>query len=117
MKLNLTNNERTIRNMLSLVCICVLTLLMQGCDTKGTKESNYVGSAQTYWVNQYNITDYSKEINCSVFRNPECHWYEIDYEGTRYELVREIPLDVNENGSLILKYRFKDMNHYIEDIP
>jgi len=117
MKLNHQNNDKSIKNILCLLCICVLTPIQQGCNTNSTKESNYVGNAQTYWVNQYNITDYSKEIKCSIYRNPDGHWYEIDYDGIRYELVHEIPIDVNENGSLILKYRFKDMNHYIEDIP
>lgn len=94
----------------------ILTLILTACNN-GSSKNNYIGEVQSYWVNQYNITDYSRDIKCSVYRNAEGHWYEIEYEGTRHELVREIPLDVNEDGSLILKYRFKDMNHYIEDIP
>lgn len=94
----------------------MLIMLMTGCNNRNSN-SNYIGKAQTYWVNQYNITDYSPDIKCSVYRNSEGHWYEIEYEGTRHELVRDIPLDVNEDGTLILRYRFMDINHYIEEIP
>lgn len=77
----------------------------------------YIGEVQTYWVNSLMITDYHKDIKCSVYRNKSKHYYEVEYEGTRYELVRDIPLDVNEDGSLILQYRFKNLDHYIKDIP
>lgn len=117
MKPIITKAERCVKGLLMLVGICVVSLIQQGCSGGSGRESDYVGEARTYWVNEYNITDYSKEINCSVYRNRDAHWYEIEYEGTRHELVREIPIDVNEDGSLILKYRFKDRNHYIEDIP
>ncbi len=79
--------------------------------------STYIGEVQTYWVNSLLITDYHKDITCSVYRNKSKHYYEIDYEGTRYELVRDIPLDVNGDGSLILQYRFKNLDHYIKSIP
>lgn len=94
--------------------IMMLVIVFSSCTSKN---SNYIGKVQTYWVNEYNITDYSKDIKCCVYRNSESHWYEIEYEGARYELVRQFPLDVNEDGSLIFKFRFKDYNHYIEDIP
>ena len=95
------------------VSIIMFAQVLTGCN----HESNYIGEVQTYWVSSSNITDYSKDIKCSVYRNSEGHWYEIEYEGTRYELVRGITLDINEDGSLVLKFRFKDYNHYIEDIP
>lgn len=93
-------------------------MIFASCSRSSTSsESNYVGDAQTYWVNSYLITDYYKDVICQVFRNPDKHCYDIDYEGERYELIREIPIDVNGDGSLILRYRFKDMDHWIADIP
>lgn len=91
----------------------LISLLLCGCQNN----SEYVGEVQTYWVNSLMITDYYKDIKCSVYRNKSKHFYEIEYEGIRYELVRDIPLDVNEDGSLILQYRFKNLDHYIKDIP
>lgn len=79
--------------------------------------SEYVGEVQTYWVNSLMITDYYEDITCSVYKNKSKDYYEIEYEGTRYELIREIPLDVNGDGSLILLYRFKNFDHYIKKIP
>ncbi len=63
------------------------------------------------------ITDYQRDNTCSVYWNNNKHFYEIEYNGTRYELVKDIPLDVNEDGSLMLRYRFKNMEHYIKNIP
>lgn len=91
----------------------LISLLLCSCQNN----SEYVGEVQTYWVNSLMITDYYKDIKCSVYRNKSKHFYEIEYEGIRYELVRDIPLDVNEDGSLILQYRFKNLDHYIKDIP
>ena len=93
--------------------MCAISQSLCSCQDK----TEYVGEVQTYWVNSLMITDYHKDIRCSVYRNKTKHWYEIDYEGTRWELIREIPLDVNEDGTLILKYRFKNYDHYIKDIP
>ena len=91
----------------------LISLLLCSCQNN----SEYVGEVQTYWVNSLLITDYHKDITCSVYRNKSKHYYEIDYEGTRYELVRDIPLDVNGDGSLILQYRFRNFDHYIKSIP
>lgn len=90
-----------------------MSQLLYGCKDNST----YIGEVQTYWVNSLMITNYHKDVKCSVYRNKSKHCYEIEYEGTRYELVRDISLDVNEDGSLILNYRFKDLDHYIKDIP
>ena len=98
---------------LTIIFIAFITASLCGCQDNST----YLGEVQTYWVNSLMITDYYKDIKCSVYRNKSKHFYEIEYEGTRYELVRDIPLDVNEDGSLILQYRFKNMDHYIKDIP
>lgn len=93
--------------------VIILSTILSGCQNKST----YIGDVQTYWVNSLNITDYYEDITCPVYRNESKHFYEIDYEGTRYELIREFPLDVNEDETLILQYRFKNFEHYIESIP
>ena len=99
-------------------CLSLCIMILASCSGSGrSSDSNYVGEAETYWVNSYLITDYHKDVRCPVYRNQDKHCYDIDYEGERYELIREIPIDVNGDGSLILRYRFKDMDHYIADIP
>ena len=99
----------------SLLFVLIVFIMTSLCSCHDN--STYIGEVQTYWVNSLMITDYHKDIKCSVYRNKSKHYYEVEYEGTRYELVRDIPLDVNEDGSLILQYRFKNLDHYIKDIP
>ena len=111
-RLSVMRNLSVKRYLASLI-VGVTSLFICGCQNN----SEYVGEVQTYWVNSLMITDYYKDIKCAVYRNKSKHYYEIDYEGTKYELVRDIPLDVNGDGSLILLYRFKNFDHYIEAIP
>ena len=101
--------------MKSLKCILFFSIItvLFSC----SEQREYIGEVDTYFVNSLLITDYHKDVKCSVYRNSNLHCYEINYEGEFHELVKEIPLDVNEDGSLILNYRFKDMDHYIEEIP
>ena len=101
----------------SLLLIIFTVSIMPASLCSCKDNSIYIGEVQTYWVNSLMITDYHKDIKCSVYRNKSKHYYEIEYEGARYELVREIPLDVNGDGSLILQYRFKNLDHYIKAIP
>ena len=99
---------------------CIILLIMGLCSLFNwscNSSVEYVGEVQTYWVNTMMITDYQRDNTCSVYWNKNKHFYEIEYNGTRYELVKEIPLDVNGDGTLILRYRFKNLEHYIKNIP